>query len=233
MKVRYNLFLSAVPMALFASAGAMQPVLAQARPAQPAQPSQRANPAQPSQQGAAQRAQPSQPAGPATSAQPSQQGAAQPAQPAQRAGAQSGIAPGARVSDTQGGEVGTVTRVDGQFVVLRTDKHEVRLPIASFTPAEGGLLIALTRAQLNAEVEKTLAEAAAKLAPGAAVTGSQGSPVGTIQAIEGEFVTLKLTSGTLVRLPRSGIAPAPGGAVIGMTAAELDAAAAAAAGPSK
>ncbi len=37
---------------------------------------------------------------------------------------------------------------------------------------------------------------------------------------------MKLTSGKLVRLPRAAIAPGPNGGVIGMTAAELEAAAA-------
>ena len=153
--------------------------------------------------------------------------ASQPA-PAQQPAARSGISAGARIVDTKGGDVGTVTRVDGQFVVLRTDKHEARLPVASFTPHEGKLIMAMSRDELNAEIEKTMASAAEKLVAGASVTGSQGSPVGTIEKLEDDFVTLKLTSGALVRLPRSGIAAGANGAVIGMTAAQLEAAAAAA-----
>jgi len=78
---------------------------------------------------------------------------------------------------------------------------------------------------VNAAVEEALAEANKRIAPGATVTGSGGDTVGTIDSVEGEFVTLKLTSGKLVRLPRTGVAPGPDGAVIGMTAAELEAAA--------
>jgi preprotein translocase subunit YajC len=150
---------------------------------------------------------------------------AQPAAPAPQAGAQTGMVAGAKVSDTKGGEVGTITKVDGQFVVLRTDKHEARLPTSSFTPHQGGFVMAMTRDELNSEIEKTLASATAKLVAGASVSGSQGSPVGTIEKIEEGFVTLKLTSGTLVRLPRTGIGAGSNGAVIGMTAAELEAAA--------
>jgi hypothetical protein len=153
-----------------------------------------------------------------------------PAQPAAQqapAGA-AAVAAGAKIMDTKGGEVGTVTRIDGQFVVLKTDKHEARLPLTSFTPHQGGLLMAMTRDELNAEIEKTMASAAAKLVAGAPVTGSQGNPVGTIDKLDGEFVILKLTSGALVRLPRTGIAPGANGAVIGMTAAQLEEAAAAA-----
>lgn len=132
---------------------------------------------------------------------------------------------GAKVSDTAGGEVGTIARDDGNFVILKTDKHEVRLPKTSFTAHNGGFIMAMTQAQVNAAVEKSLAEADQKIAPGASVSGSQGAAVGTIDAVDAEFVTLKLSSGKLVKLPRSGVAPGPNGAVIGMTAAELEAAA--------
>ena len=135
---------------------------------------------------------------------------------------------GAQVRDTKGGEVGTITKVDGQFVIVKTDRHEVRLPVSSFTAHEGAFLMAMTRDQLNAEVEKTLASASANLAAGASVTGSQGGLVGTIDSLDAEFVTVKLTSGKLVRLPRKSVAPGPNGAVIGMSVAELEAAAAAA-----
>lgn len=132
---------------------------------------------------------------------------------------------GATVNDTAGGEVGTIARDDGNFVILKTDKHEVRLPKTSFTAHNGGFIMAMTRAEVNAAVEEALAEADKKIAVGASVSGSQGSPVGTIDAVDAEFVTLKLVSGKLVKLPRNGIAPGPNGAVIGMTAAELEAAA--------
>ena len=144
---------------------------------------------------------------------------------AQQAPAQAGMAVGAKVSDANGGDVGTIAKVDGQFVVVKTDKHEVRLPVTSFTAHEGGFLFGMTRDQLNAEVEKTLAAANAKIVAGATVSGSQGGTVGTIDAIDDQFVTVSLTSGKKVRLPRSAVAPGPNGAVIGMTVAELEAAA--------
>ncbi len=158
----------------------------------------------------------------ASAQQPAQ--TTQPAKPAQAAAAVDWTV-GAKISDTSGGAVGTVSKVDGEFVVIRTDKHEVRLPKTSFAAQGDGFVFAMTQAQLNAEVEKTLAEAGKKIAPGATVSGSQGARVGTIEAVDGEFVTLKLASGKLVRLPRTGVAPGPDGAVIGMTAAELEKAA--------
>ena len=132
-------------------------------------------------------------------------------------------AAGTQVVDTGGGAVGTVVRVDGENIVIKTDKHEVALPKTSFTPHEGKLLFGMTQAQLNAATEKSLAEAAAAIAPGATVKGSGGAVLGTIDAVDTEFVTIKLQSGTMVRIPRSGVAAGNGEVVIGLTAEELEA----------
>lgn len=147
--------------------------------------------------------------------------------PAPPAGAAATV--GMAVKDTQGGDVGSVIKVEPGFLVVKTDKHEVRLPSSSFTPHDGVLLFGMTRDQLNAETERALAAAAAKIAPGAAVSDSSGGAVGTISAVDPQFVTVKLASGAEVRLPRSAVAPGPNGAVVGTTAAQLEAAARAAA----
>lgn len=147
---------------------------------------------------------------------------------AQTAPAAAGFSAGVKVNDTAGGEVGTIASVDGDYVVLKTDKHEVRLPKTSFTAHEGGFIMGMTRDQLNAAVEQSLASAAEKIVVGATVSGAQGAAVGTIDALDDQYATIKLASGKLVRLPRSGLAPGPNGAVIGMTVAELEAAAGAA-----
>jgi preprotein translocase subunit YajC len=154
-------------------------------------------------------------------------------QPALAQASQAAIAAGSQVKDTQGGDVGTVTKVEGQFVFLKTDRHEVRLPVTSFTAHEGHFLMALTRDQLNAEADKAKAEARANLVAGASISGPNGGAVGTIDAIDDQFVTVKLASGKLVRLPRSGVAAGPNGGVIGATAAELEAAAGGAAAGAK
>src|SRR5688500_7539626 len=83
------------------------------------------------------------------------------------AGAQTGFNVGAKVVDTSGAEVGTITKVDGDNLIVKTDKHEVALPRASFAAGEKGLLFALTQAQLNAEVEKALAAQGPVLSVGA------------------------------------------------------------------
>jgi preprotein translocase subunit YajC len=148
---------------------------------------------------------------------------------AAQAPAGTAISAGMAVKDSNGGDVGTIAKVDGQFVVVKTDKHEVRLPATSFTPHQGALLFGMTRDQLNAEVDRSLAAAAARLGPGATVADPAGATIGAITAIDAQWVTVKLTSGTELRLPRSAVAAGPNGAVVGSTAAQLEAAAKAAA----
>jgi preprotein translocase subunit YajC len=128
---------------------------------------------------------------------------------------------GMQVVDTNGGAVGAVTAVKGGLITVKTNKHEVALPRTSFTLHEGKLLFGMTQAQLNAEAEKAQAQANAAIAPGATVKGSGGAVLGTIDAIDAEFVTLKLESGELVRLPRSGVAASNGEVVAGVTAEQL------------
>ncbi|HUG46060.1 MAG TPA: hypothetical protein VMK31_06065 [Sphingomicrobium sp.] len=129
--------------------------------------------------------------------------------------------PGMIVVDPSGGTVGTVTAVKGDILLLKTDKHEVQIPLVSFTAHEGKLLFGMTAEQLNAETERSMAEAAAAVAPGADVYGSDGTLAGTIESIDTELVTIKLATGETVRLPRSGIGGTDKGAVLGVTTAQL------------
>jgi preprotein translocase subunit YajC len=138
------------------------------------------------------------------------------------------VAVGATVKDTNGGVVGTITRVEGGNLVLKTDRHDVTLPVSSFTATDDGALFGMTRDQLNAEVDKAKAAADAQIVAGATVKGAAGAVVGTIEAVDSEYVTLKLVSGTSIRLPRNAIAGSPSGPVTGMTAEQIEAAAKAA-----
>lgn len=131
------------------------------------------------------------------------------------------ISPGMQVVDPSGANVGMVSSVKGNQLIVKTDKHEVLLPATSFTPSDGKLLFALTQAQLNAQTEQAIAEANAKLVSGASVFGEAGTLAGTIDSIDASTVTLKLTSGQLVRMPRSAVAAGPNGAILGVSAAEL------------
>ena len=135
----------------------------------------------------------------------------------------SAYAPGTQLVDVNGGVVGTVTSVNGDVVTVKTDRLDANLSKSSFTPNEGKLLFGLTQAELNAVVEKDNAAAEASLAVGAEVKGTGGASLGTIDAIDAEFVTIKLASGNKVRIPRAGIVGSASGAVIGLTADELEA----------
>lgn len=133
------------------------------------------------------------------------------------------ITVGSKVAHPSGATVGTITAIGNNLATVRTDRHEVQLPLTSFTPGKDGFLIALTRDQLNAEADRSIAAAQARLTPGISVTGSAGSVVGTLESISADYATLRLTSGRLVKVPRSGIAPGPQGAVVGISAAQLEA----------
>ena len=137
--------------------------------------------------------------------------------------ASNAFAVGTVVTDANGGPVGTVTAVNGDIVTVKTDRLEANLSKSSFTPNEGKLLVGLTQAELNAAIEKDKAAAEASLAVGAEVKGTGGATLGTIDAIDAEFVTIKLASGSKVRIPRTGTAGAATGAVVGLTAEQLEA----------
>jgi preprotein translocase subunit YajC len=143
------------------------------------------------------------------------------AQPAPDAAITVGVA----VSDPQGGAVGTIAAVDGDFVTLKTDRHEVRLPKASFAAgAETGLVMGMTQAEVNAAVEQSLADLGPVLAVGATVRDTAGGVVGTVESFDEEFATIKLSTNR-VRLPVTAFGRGAQGPVIAMTAAELEAAA--------
>jgi preprotein translocase subunit YajC len=152
--------------------------------------------------------------------------------------AQAQITPGMQVTDPSGGLVGTVSSVQGDNLVVKTPKHEVMLPKASFTPDSGKLLFGMTQAQLDAEVEKSEAAAAAAIKPGATVIGAQGATIGTIDAADAGNVTISLTSGKKVQIGRASVRGNPDGTVTtGFTAeqlqAEIDKATSAASGQGK
>lgn len=128
---------------------------------------------------------------------------------------------GMPVVDVSGAAVGTITSRKDDSVTLQTDRHEIPLQSSSFTVQAGKAYFGMTRAEVNAEYEKMLAEAKASLVPGAVVNGLGGARLGTIAAIDDQTVTLKLDSGQSVQLPRSGVAGRPDGAVVGITAEEL------------
>lgn len=147
--------------------------------------------------------------------------AAAPAVSAAPQAAAAEIVPGMAIVDNGRNPVGRVEAVQGADLIIRTDRHQARLPRSSFTLYRGQLLFGMTRDQLNAEIERTMAAAQAQIAPGAAVRGAGGGVAGTIETIGPDFIVLRLTAGQLVRVPRSAVAGGSQGPLIGITAAEL------------
>jgi hypothetical protein len=128
---------------------------------------------------------------------------------------------GMKVVDTANADVGMIVARNDTTVTLKTDAHDIPLPTSSFTVQEGKAYFGMSRAQVNAEYEKTMAAAQASLVPGAVVKGLNGNRLGTIESINEAKVVLKLDSGQSVELPRSGVAGRADGAVAGITAQDL------------
>lgn len=138
---------------------------------------------------------------------------------AQQAASQ--IAVGMQVLDVNEAPVGTIASMNGDAITLKTDRHTIPLSAESFTVQDGKAYFGMTQAQVNAQYEKSLAEAEASLVPGAPVKGLNGQRLGTIESINAETVMLKLDTGQSVQLPRNGVAGRADGAVVGITAEEL------------
>ena len=131
---------------------------------------------------------------------------------------------GMQVTDANGGPVGTVTAIQGDNLQVKTDKHEALLPKASFAVSDGKLLFAMTQAELNAAIEKSLAEADAAVAAGAAVKGIGGADIGKIDSVTGSDVVIALPTGKKVQIARTGVrGNADGTVTIGLTAEQLNA----------
>ena len=141
--------------------------------------------------------------------------------------AQSGLRVGATVTDPQGGAVGTITAIDGTTLMLHTDRHDVRLPVTSFTATDSTILFGMTQAALNAAVEQAEAEAQRAFAVGTTVRDSAGATVGPVTALDADTVTIQVganAGANVVRVPRAALAAAQGGLVIGATLGQLQAA---------
>lgn len=143
------------------------------------------------------------------------------------------VHPGMQVVDPSGGAVGTVIAIKGPNLTVKTANHEVQLPLASFTANQGKLLFAMTAAQLDAETEKAMAAADAAVAVGAQVYGSDGTLAGQVDALDDSLVTIKLTNGSTVRVPRTGVAGSAKGVLVSVPTAKLVEAAAPPAGASE
>lgn len=159
---------------------------------------------------------------------------AQTAAPAAPATAAAQLTTGAKIFDTSGAEVGTVDSVTPQAVVVNTGTNKVAIPPASFGPGANGPVLAATRAQLDEAATQAAAAAKsalmASLTPGANINGVNGASIGTVKAVEGDNVLVASPKGE-VRVPVAGFSAGPNGLVLGMSAADFEAAVTAATKP--
>jgi hypothetical protein len=138
------------------------------------------------------------------------------------------VATGAKVVDTSGAAVGAIDSVSNGVAVLNTGTVKVSVPVTSFAAGPNGPIIALTKSEIEAKA--AAATQALSIAVGATVNDTTGAKVGTVKAVTGDMVTVASATAN-AQLPKSAFAPGAGGAlVIGMSAAQFDAAAKAAGG---
>lgn len=130
---------------------------------------------------------------------------------------------GAKVYGPEGNEVGTVESVQNGVITVNTGAARAGLPVASFAMREKGLTIGMTKAQLEAAVNGAKAESnAAKeaaMVADAPIKSNDGVVLGTISKIEGDDVTVLLSSGASVILKKSYLGIVDGSLTLGMTAA--------------
>ncbi|GGE16373.1 hypothetical protein GCM10011529_23460 [Polymorphobacter glacialis] len=151
------------------------------------------------------------------------------AAPAASASAQ--LSAGAPIFDTAGTQIATVDSINGDNVVVSTGTNKIAIPKASFGVGEKGAVIAATKEQLDGAAGQaaTAAKQAllSKMTPGAEVRGTGGATLGKVKAVEGDIVLVETPKGE-VRVPSAGFSAGPAGLVLGMSAADFEAAVAAA-----
>lgn len=152
--------------------------------------------------------------------------AAAPAAATAPAPATAAVTAGATVVDTTGAAVGTIESVSGANAVLSTGTVKAAIPVASFAKGPNGLVVGITKADLEAKV--AAATKPVDIAVGMAVSGPGGAAVGKVDSVNGELVTVA-TANSKAQLPKTAFAQGPNGLVIGMTAEQIDAATKAAA----
>lgn len=155
---------------------------------------------------------------------------------AQEAAVTQALVVGAKVYGPQGNEVGTIEKMAGGNAVVFTGTQRATLPAAAFGKNEKGLLIGMTKAQLESAVAAASAKASANidaaLVPSAEIRTKDGVLVGAIEKIEGDNVWVDLADGDAITLKKEHLTTSPQGLALFMTDAEFKAAVAAAAGAS-
>jgi len=152
---------------------------------------------------------------------------AQTTAPATPATAAAQVKAGATVFEPSGAQVGTVDQVNGNVVIVNTGTNKVGVPLGNFAAGPNGPLLGNSKAQLDAAAEQSKAQAKAQLqallVAGTPVHGTSGAVLGTVKAANDQLVTVATDKGE-VRLPAGGFAAGPNGLVLGLDAAQFEAA---------
>ena len=138
---------------------------------------------------------------------------------------------GSTIFGSDGGEVGTVERVDGANVVINLGSVTAAMPASSIGENEKGPTIGWTKAELEAAVNEANAQAEAALAAAlvtdAEIYSSDAVLLGKVKEITADdLVVVELASGP-ASLPRQQVALQDGKLTFLATAADLEAAVAA------
>lgn len=83
--------------------------------------------------------------------------AAEQAMAAQRQKMAAAIQPGATVRGTEGGIIGTITKLDGEFVMVKGEAGEARIPAAGLALKADGLHFGMSAAQFAEAVKASIA----------------------------------------------------------------------------
>ena len=95
----------------------------------------------------------------ATPATPAQTQSATTAQPAAQAATAADVKAGVSVYDTQGGVVGKIDSISGTDAVVDTGATRAKIPISSFAKNDKGLVMSMTKADLDAAAKKAAPKA--------------------------------------------------------------------------
>ena len=145
-----------------------------------------------------------------------------------------GLTVGAKIYGPDGGEVGTIEKVEGDNVTVNTGNLTAALPSSTFGTGDKGPTIGWNKADLEAAISAANAQADAELdaaiVAGADVYSADAVLLGKIKEVPADgTVIVELTSGP-VALPRDQMALAAEKLTFRATAADVQAAAAAALG---
>jgi len=132
---------------------------------------------------------------------------------------------GMPVYDLSGGPVGNVFSVKGDTVVVDTGSRKVAFASSVFTMRSGGLVIGLSKADVESagsQIEQSVvASRTPLLRSGVSVVGADGAPIGSVISVKPGFVLVKLIPSGMVMLPDHSFAGANGRLVMGMTLRQL------------